>query len=381
MTDAIVYSCEECDYSTKIRGNYNRHMKSQHSETIQKYKCDNCDNTFKYFDNKNRHMRLYCKGLSSPQNVSQFPQNVSQFPQNVSQFPQNVSQFPQNVSQFPQNVSHDETLIESGVCELCHKEFTRKDNLNRHILICKGTKDPLECHICHLICVSRNAKWRHLKTCKPVTSTELIPAPSNPEQGGQIVTNNNIQNNNIQNNVQNNINEQNNIQQINIITFSGDSNSRLNLSTEHITQAMMDDLFTRAKHYNHYKMNTDILAGFCDYLLEAIVNRCVRKTNARANYSQVHKGNNRWIQCHDSEVYDKFLTETTERFIEFIHCSKIKLKAAPFVIKKLDDFLNYMAEEGLCCEDRDTNLKVLKCYSKLIERLKSKIVQLTKSDE
>jgi hypothetical protein len=38
--------------------------------------------------------------------------------------------------------------------------------LNKHLLICKGVSNPLECHICHRVFSHRASKSYHIKKCK-----------------------------------------------------------------------------------------------------------------------------------------------------------------------------------------------------------------------
>ncbi len=48
----------------------------------------------------------------------------------------------------------------------CNKILSSKQNLNKHLLICKGISNPLECHLCHKILSDRSSKSKHLKICK-----------------------------------------------------------------------------------------------------------------------------------------------------------------------------------------------------------------------
>jgi len=60
-------------------------------------------------------------------------------------------------------------------CSKCNKNLSSKQNLNKHLLICKGVSNALECHLCHKIFSHRTSKWKHLKTCKnkDITSTNV----------------------------------------------------------------------------------------------------------------------------------------------------------------------------------------------------------------
>lgn len=44
------------------------------------------------------------------------------------------------------------TIIDNK-CSKCNKILSSKRNLEKHLLICKGVLNPLECHLCHKIVV------------------------------------------------------------------------------------------------------------------------------------------------------------------------------------------------------------------------------------
>lgn len=54
--------------------------------------------------------------------------------------------------------------------------MSSKQSLQRHITICKGITNPLECHICHKICSTPQTKSYHLKKCISIPIEE-IPEP------------------------------------------------------------------------------------------------------------------------------------------------------------------------------------------------------------
>jgi hypothetical protein len=70
--------------------------------------------------------------------------NSSFFPQNSSEIPQNSLIFPQNLLNFPQNSLKNDEVIQTQPsiseldCIYCKKHFSRKDNLKRHLQICKS---------------------------------------------------------------------------------------------------------------------------------------------------------------------------------------------------------------------------------------------------
>ena len=43
----------------------------------------------------------------------------------------------------------DKNLNLDKKCNKCSKIFSSKSYLQKHLLICKGVSNPLECHLCH----------------------------------------------------------------------------------------------------------------------------------------------------------------------------------------------------------------------------------------
>ena len=66
------YSCEECNFFTKLKGDYNRHLLTKkHINVTQKtplfsekniagYKCQYCDKVYKFRQGLNRHIKYTC---------------------------------------------------------------------------------------------------------------------------------------------------------------------------------------------------------------------------------------------------------------------------------------------------------------------------------
>ena len=54
------------------------------------------------------------------------------------------------------------------LCIKCNKKLSSKQSLKKHLLICKGVSNPLECHLCHKIYYDSSSKSKHLKKCKEV---------------------------------------------------------------------------------------------------------------------------------------------------------------------------------------------------------------------
>ena len=348
MESAPMFHCLLCPYTSNSKYNYNRHVNLKHTQDPVRYPCDKCDGcyTSSYF--LKRHKLLYCKKEEEPSNVVQVPPNVAEMPQNVALVPRNVA---------------DHT------CSKCSKIFVRKDKLIEHSKVCKGVKNALECHKCHALFPNRYVKCRHLKKCSALTVSlpsiennlqqqqPLVNTITNQHQVGHIINNQPIQNNNY------------------IITFTADRRERINFNADHMTSSVLENIIKSCQATDEYTTNTDIVSGLADHLLKVIVNRCVRKKNCRASYSEVHVGENKWEQRHDSEIYDKFLTDMTELFIGLVNRNKEMIKVSTNFIEELDCFLDYMADRGYCNDDDENkNALILDCYKQLVKRLKVKIL-------
>ena len=112
MTSKI-YKCSFCEYESYKKFNFNRHMMSKHKKNI--YKNLNPDNKNLNPDNKNLNL-------------------------------------------------DNKNLNLDNKCSKCNKILSSKQYLKKHLLICKGVSNILECHICHNIfsChASKSVKKNH----------------------------------------------------------------------------------------------------------------------------------------------------------------------------------------------------------------------------
>ena len=58
-------------------------------------------------------------------------------------------------------INNNNTIVDEKKCNKCNKIFSSKQYLNKHLLICKGVSNPLECHLCHNILANSSSKSRH----------------------------------------------------------------------------------------------------------------------------------------------------------------------------------------------------------------------------
>ena len=192
----------------------------------------------------------------------------------------------QNVDNDKQNVDNDKLNVDNdNKCSKCYKILSSKQNLNKHLLICKGLSNPLECHICHKILSDRSSKSRHVKICKEKSkSKELITI----EKDNELIINDNC-NQIINNNSNNIINNSNNVitnnYNINLISYNKEERI-IEFDINHINKNLIYKLTTM--HEN------DAYDYFCYKLFENKNNQMIIKTNLRHIYSNVHLGFNIW---------------------------------------------------------------------------------------
>lgn len=301
-----LFKCNHCPYSSKYKGNLKRHINTVHSENKHSIFCDACDRTFVSITNLNRHILYNCKAFINNQNVEKMEETVEKETQNIKSSDQNVES------------------LQEFKCPDCYKSFSRKNNLVRHGATCKHISHPFECPKCNRILPSRFAKSKHIKICVP---------PPKPKE---------------------------------LIVFDP-KNTLFDLS--HISDEDIKQLIRKEITQDSYCMNKNIFTELSNLTLSIPTNRCVKKTNCRAVTSNVHIGNNEWVRKHDSEIYEAFVAQLSERFLERI----LKIEPKGPYIKKLDHFLNYMADRSYCNENKVISQQIKKAFKELVQRIKSTV--------
>ena len=201
-------------------------------------------------------------------------------------------------------------------CYKCNKILSSKQNLNKHLLICKGVLNPLECHLCHKLFFDSSSKSRHLKICKGIEK-ELITIENNS-------TTDLIENNNKSEIVEKNINNNNNL----IINTNTNSNNvinntyNINLISYNKEDRKIEFDITHMNKNLIYKLRTmhenDAYDYFCYKLFENKNNQMIIKTNLRHIYSNIHLGFNIWEKILDNNIYHiiiYYISETMNKFI------------------------------------------------------------------
>ena len=247
---------------------------------------------------------------------------------------------------------YNKNAITDNKCSKCNKILSSKQYLEKHLLICKGVSNSLECHLCHKILANRGSKSTHLKKCKGILIKE--PLTNN----NCIINNNTIINNNINNGI---INNTSNI--TNIIIFDPLKPYGTTLKTDHINLEFISKLLKIKEK--------DALTLYTKKLLDNPENRCIKKTNLRSIYSQIHIGDNKWDCCYDNDIYPKFISEISNCLGNLLLSKNLNRK----IINKLIEFIDYMAEDGYCNDD-DKCDEIKRQYKEQIKKTKIIIYNL-----
>ncbi len=166
-------------------------------------------------------------------------------------------------------------------CSKCNKILSSQQYLQKHLLICNGVLNPLECHLCHNIFANSGSKSTHLKMCKFKLS--LI------DNEKQLIPINYI---------------------TNIIVFNQYNINDNSFKTDHINLEFISNLLNIKEE--------DALTLYTEKILDNPENRCIKKTNLRSTFSEIHVGNNKWNSYYDSDIYPKFISEINNCLYELL---------------------------------------------------------------
>ena len=112
--------------------------------------------------------------------------NISEQKLNISEQKLNIPEQKLNISEQKLNISS----VKQHHCDQCNKVLASNQSYKRHIAICKGNANVLECCFCKKTFSFIQARCRHQKTCM-AKNTALIPVQTAPD-GLHIQTQNNI---------------------------------------------------------------------------------------------------------------------------------------------------------------------------------------------
>ncbi len=192
-------------------------------------------------------------------------------------------------------------------CIKCNKILSSKRNLDKHLLICKGVLNPFECHLCHKILANSGSKSRHLKICKGL---------SIKEHSTELIVLNNDDNNN------------------DIIIFDPLKPYGTTLKTEHIDLEFISNLLKIKEK--------DALTLYTQKILDNPENRCIKKTNLHSLYSQIYNENNKWEYCYDKDIYPKFINEISNSLKNLLLLQNLD----KIEINKLIEFIDHIIKDN-----------------------------------
>ena len=251
-----MFVCEQCTYSTKIKCNFMRHLKT-------------------------------CKKRGGNDEI--VPEKVHYSPEKVHYSPEKVHYFQEKANSYPEKVHF---LLQ---CAKCEKRFSRKDNLTNHENICFGVNHR-QCKTCLKLFASAQSKWNHMKNVK------CVP-PSMRETSPSAIINNNITNSTI-NNITNNIN----IQQFNI-NVHGNENYDVLLD-------VIRNKYPQAFVSMMEEGDTASLLKLVHFNKDFPENQTIRKQVKKDVSSEVHIGEGRWEKRPTQHVIDTFRDQTSKRIYD-----------------------------------------------------------------
>ena len=242
----MIHKCSKCNYLTTLKSNLTRHI-----------------------------IRIHPVDKLPAENIAKMEENIAEMEENIANPGENIA-------------TH-----KNSQCERCTKILSCKKTLMSHIKICKGVKNPLECHNCNIVFLNPSAKSRHLKKCTESTALVVSSEPSvinttiDNSQTADTINNNITNNNTITNNITNNI------------ILYNDTN--IELQDNHITKKDLKRIFNGAT-----TQTVQAIMQYAQKLLENIDNRCIQKKHLTNSYCKVHTGNGIWETRPDTAVIDRF---------------------------------------------------------------------------
>jgi len=269
---------------------------------MDEYKCIHCAYVSKRKYNLQRHIRTTHQ-IENPQ------QKIENTQHNIADTQQNIANNQLKIADSEQNIADEITISK---CDGCNKSFSNAASLKRHKPVCKNVKNILECHYCHKLCVSISSKSKHIQKCDKAKIAKNITI-----NNGTI--NNTTNNNTNSHNVTTNNNITNNV----TINFPRGIDVPIKFNTDHITDAKFRKLVVENKNNME-----SIFENFSRLLYEDKSNICIKKTNLKSEYAQVHL-NEQWLSKLDHLVFPKL----TKNLVEQI--SKMMDSKEEFLLKKL----------------------------------------------
>ena len=267
--------CVECSYNTKIKCNLDRHIKNKHKK-------------------------------ASGNVINNNPNIINNIPNVINNNPNIINNNPNVINNNPNVINNNPNVINNNQCEKCHKIYTSKSNLNKHLLICKGPIiNKKLCEYCNKLLSSNQAKTTHLTTCKEKALTIINNNNSNNDNS---ITNNNIQN--IQNTII-----------YNVITFSENPRKPTQFIKEDMTYRKISDIINTSGGND-----IQIFEKMYRMVLDNPSNRCIIKKNMKLKHSKAFTGKG-WIQKSDKQLYPKLFNDICALIMELLEDNEERLSA------------------------------------------------------
>lgn len=243
-------------------------------------------------------------------------------------------------------------------CPHCYVVCASKRNLNLHIQGCKHLDDPQQCPKCRKIFASRSSKSRHIKICQ-ATSQEIVVA-SDATHGSSITTQNNI---NTQNNTQIQTQNNNCVTNNNIVVLKfPDVDEDFDFLRDHITAAKFQKLFDCSRPEIGFRR-------FSAAILDREENRIIKKIDAKANHSMIHKGDGEWDLDLDKDVFQRLAFDLSVCALGAYNDNKQKARLVKTSTDRIFKYLDAVNTEN----DPE--------YTEAVQRLKLIVVNMTKKWE
>ena len=202
---------------------------------------------------------------------------------------------------------------------------------------------------------SRAAKSRHIKICK-VKNTALIVKPVDTNiqalTGQQITNNNNIINNNNNTNITNNVGTIN----YNIVIYD---DKKTKFLKDHITHQ-------RLRHILYSNTDETVFSKYNSKLMERAENNCIRKSDKRSNYSQIHIGENKWKNIPDKKIYPEIISQIAGDMQDVVNDKFENLKSK----EKLFDLLDYFIFKETSDDNKEAERRYKRIYNLVVEEQK-----------
>ena len=272
--------------------------------------------------------------------------NVNDNYRNVNDNYRNVNDDYRNVNDNYRNVNDD------NKCSKCNKKLSSKQYLQKHLLICKGVSNPLECHLCHKIYSCYASKSNHLKICKKKLHELVIIPEENQLIPKEIIpqTINNTQ-------IINNTNCNNITYNINLIRFD-EEEIKIEFDISHLeTNIIIHKLYIIEPE--------DAFRVFYKKLFENKNNQMTIKENLKHTYSKVHTGRNIWQKMLDDYIYHIIIHFIAETNISYIYNHTKNKQDKRY--KELRNYLDFMASKGY---SNNNTKEIEKSYKNHIKSLK-----------